>query len=157
MKGGFANFCRTRNSCTSSLIGYQSTAISSISWISILITCATFLIFCIQIQQLASRNALIRSLKRLWRLVPGSPAVAMSVMLTSMLNTSIKFNALKIIIESHKLDLNEPLIFHLWKNTLDWRYVIVDPAVMALLLDKMTNQLLLEINCYLRLSCKIAL
>ena len=71
--------------------------------------------------------------------VPGKPAnIAMSVVLVSMLHTSAQFNAFQIVVESRKFDMNDSLIFHLW-HIFDWALIIVDPAVMALLLDKGTE------------------
>lgn len=75
--------------------------------------------------------------------VAGRPAnVAMSVVLSSMLHTTPEFNAFEMIIESHKFDMNEPLIFHLTQNTefqANWDLFIVDPAAIVLLLDNGTD------------------
>ena len=72
-------------------------------------------------------------------LVPGKPAnIAMSVVLVSMLHTTAQFNAFQIVVESRKFDMNESLIFHLW-HIEEWALIIVDPAGMALLLDKGTD------------------
>ena len=77
-------------------------------------------------------------------LVPGEPAnIAMSVVLSSMLHTTAEFNAFEMVVESHKFDMSEPLIFHLtWYTELSldhWSFFIVDAAGMALLLDKGTD------------------
>ena len=53
-----------------------------------------------------------------------------------MLHTTAEFNAFQIVVESRKFDMNEPLIVHLREIISVWRLVIVDPAGMALLLDK---------------------
>ena len=73
-------------------------------------------------------------------LVPGQPVnIAMSVVLSSMLYTSVNFNAFQIVVESHKFDLNESLIFHLRESRTNWSLVIVDPAGLAMLLDNGTK------------------
>ena len=75
-------------------------------------------------------------------LVPGEPEnIAMSVVLASMLHTTADFNAFQLVVESLKFDLSEPLILHVRNITIDGRYsdwelLIVDPAGMALCLDK---------------------
>ena len=71
---------------------------------------------------------------------PGQPAhIAMSVLLSSMLHTTAEFNAFQMLVESHKFDVNEPLMFHIMTKETDWRLFIVDLAGMALLLDKGTD------------------
>ena len=76
--------------------------------------------------------------------------IAMSVVLVSMLHTTAQFNAFQIVVESRKFDLKEPLIFHLKKKT-KWPFLIVDPAIMALLLDKNTD-IDDRSNCFLLLK-----
>ena len=72
-------------------------------------------------------------------LVPGEPEnIALSVVLVSMLHTTAQFNAFQIVIESRKLDMKEPLIFHL-RIKRNWSFFIVDPVGMALLLEKGTD------------------
>ena len=66
----------------------------------------------------------------------------MSVVLTSMLHTTAEFNAFQIVVECHKFDMNESLIFHLWTKDFYWNedirlgFLIIDPTGMALFLDK---------------------
>ena len=74
-------------------------------------------------------------------LVPGEPAnIAMSVVLSLMLHTTAKFNALQILMESHKFDMNEPLIFrrrwNLTASRTDWGILKMNPSAMAISLDK---------------------
>ena len=74
-------------------------------------------------------------------LVPGAPVnIAMSVVLTAMLNTTVDFNAFQIVVNSKKFDLNEALIFHRrkWNSTTNWIVEIMDPIGMAIILDKGT-------------------
>ena len=76
-------------------------------------------------------------------LAPGRPAnIALSVVLVSMLNTTGEFNALQVLVDSQKFDLNEPLLFHLpfydwgvWKLSL----VAVDAIGVALQIDFVSN------------------
>ena len=73
-------------------------------------------------------------------LMPGEPAnIALSVVLSSMLHTTAEFNAFKMVAESRKFEMNEPLIFHMRHKNEIWSIVIVDTAGMALLLDKGTD------------------
>ena len=70
-------------------------------------------------------------------------------MLVSMLYTIAEFNAFQVLVEFRKCDMNEPLILHLTRRTMipdswststtEWSIVIVDPAGLALLLDKGTD------------------
>ena len=75
-------------------------------------------------------------------LVPGAPVnIAMSVVLTAMLHTTVDFNAFQIVAESQKFDLTEGLIFHGRErnSTRKWNVLIMDPVGMALILDKGTE------------------
>ena len=89
-------------------------------------------------------------------LSPGRPAnIAVSVVLMSMLNTNAEFNPLQMLIDSHKFDLSEPLLFHMhysyqgkWMLSL----VAVDPLGLAIQIDNESdidnqncNQLLTEL------------
>ena len=73
-------------------------------------------------------------------LTPGKPEnIAMSVVLSSMLYTTAEFNAFKIVVESHKFDMNEPLIFHQRQSSKSWSLGIVSPAGMSLVLVNGTD------------------
>ena len=65
---------------------------------------------------------------------PSRPA-----MLASMLHTTAEFNALQMVVESRKFDVNGPLMFHLRLNKRDWRFVIVNLTRMVLFFDKGTD------------------
>lgn len=70
----------------------------------------------------------------------GSPeACAISVIVMAMLCSTPEFNALKILIDSDRFDLREPLLFHICQSNsyyeMDWRLVCINPLGMALLLD----------------------
>ena len=57
-------------------------------------------------------------------------------MLMSMLYSRIDFNALKILVESGKFCLTEPLLFHMkLENALQWSLVVLDPIGAAMLID----------------------
>ena len=84
-------------------------------------------------------------------LSPGRPDnIALSFVLMAMLNTTSEFNPLQILIDSHKFDLSEPLLFHLplggfmgmWTVSL----VAVDPVGLALLIDSASD--IDDVNSY---------
>lgn len=52
------------------------------------------------------------------------------------MHTTAEVNALRMVIESRKFDINEPLIFHMKMTTSYWLFVIGDFTGMALLLGK---------------------
>lgn len=62
--------------------------------------------------------------------------IALSVTLMSMLCTSRDFNALKMLIDSDKFDLSEPLLFHSPLGYGSWSLVAVDLIGLATLFDR---------------------
>lgn len=79
------------------------------------------------------------------RLQSGRPShIAMSIVLTAMLHTTIEFNALQILVESRRFYFREPLVFH-WFNSAsyfrgeNWNVFCVDAAAMAMLLSRGTS------------------
>lgn len=66
----------------------------------------------------------------------------MSVVRAAMKITTSDFNALKVIVESEKLDLSEPLVFNCDTDEhfdTKWNVVVVDPAGLAMLIDSGTD------------------
>ena len=78
------------------------------------------------------------------RLTPGKPAnIAVSVALMSILNTTIYFNALQVLVDSEKFDLSEPLFFHMpfeyVSQQTSWSLMAVDSIEVAMLIYKGFN------------------
>ena len=64
--------------------------------------------------------------------------IAISVVLMSMMYTTGEFNALQMLIDSHKFDLSEPLLFHVPCSLVGrWRLLVAaaDPVGMAMLFE----------------------
>lgn len=63
--------------------------------------------------------------------------IAMSVVLAAMLHTTAEFNAFQVLIESHKIDMDKQLMFHMRKSEMcdSWLFVQIDLEAMALLVD----------------------